>query len=200
MAFTEKDNRIVKEWFEPYHHAWIKHIEKVFYRDNIYSYDQARNRLKAIMNEGYIKINHDVTTNRNIYMLDKSKINMPTMHRMIALDVLAELHYNSFKVEHFSTDHHWMNSKIQSDAFMVFTVGNLGRFHYFVEVQRANHDPNLEKYDILRESGEVQDFLGKQLFPRILYISDRQTKDLKVKSTKVVQLDSKLHLFPSILL
>lgn len=199
FLITERDNKIIKEWFEPYRYATIEQIEKAFLRNQKYSYNIARRRLKEMELAELIKPYHDVTTNSNIYILNDSKIKPPSLHRMITLDILAELKYSGFNIEFFKIEMPWLDGKIVSDAFIIFTVKN-SRYYFFIEVQLANNWHRLEKYDTLFESGEVQKLLKKNHFPRILFISDTEYKTLHIKSTEIVHLNTNLDIFPSILL
>jgi hypothetical protein len=196
---TDRDNMIIKEWFEPYKFATIGQIQKAYFRDQQYSYEIARKRLLEMCKAGFIKPYHDVATNRNVYILKNDKIKPPSYHRIIILDILAEMKYCGFNVEYFKVEMPWLEGKIISDAFAIFTIKKR-RYHFFIETQLSKHGHYLEKYDVLKESGEVQRFLGKNHFPRILFISDIEYSDIKIKSTEVIRLDTKLNQFPSILL
>jgi len=203
ILIVERDNRIIREWFEPYKYGTIKQIEKAFFREQQYSYEIARKRLLEMGKAGLIKIFKDVTTNRNIYVINyketSKRIKAPTLHTIITLDVLAEMLYNGFTIEEFTTNKEWLGGKVKSDGFVIFTIKNR-RYHFFIETQYGRPDTNLKKYDYLYESREVQNYLGKNHFPRILLIDDRQHRNIDVKYTQVVQLDTKLNQFPSILL
>jgi hypothetical protein len=196
---TERDNRIIKEWFEPYHYATISQIEKSFFRDQQYSYEIARKRLLEMYKAGLIRTCHDIATNRNIYMLKDDKIKPPSFHRIIVLDVLAEMKYCGFNVEFFKVEMPWMSGKMLSDAFAIFTIKNR-RYHFFIETQLSKHGHYLDKYDALKQSGEVQKYLGKDHFPRIIFVTDIDYSDVHIKSTDIIKLDTKLNMFPSILL
>lgn len=196
---TDRDNEIVKH-FEKYKYATIAQIEKIFMRDTTYSYWIAARRLKKIAEAGFIKIYHDEFTNENIYIYKGDKdLKPPTLSRLILLDVFAEMMYSGFNVEFYKIEKFWMGDKIRSDALAVFTIKKK-RYHFFIEVQLSNHAHDLGKYDVLFESGEVQKFFAKDHYPRILFISDIEYPNTKIKSTEVIQLDTKLHMFPSILI
>jgi hypothetical protein len=196
---TDRDNEIAKH-IEKYKYATIPQIERIFMRDATYSYWIAARRLKTISEAGFAKIYHDEYTNHNIYIFKGDKeINPPTASRIIVLDVLAEMMYSGFHIELFKVEKFWMGDKIRSDAWVIFTIKKR-RYHFFIEVQLSKHPHNLEKYDLLYDSGEYQNLYGKNHFPRVLFISDIDYSDIKIKSTEVIQLDTKLHMFPSILL
>ena len=196
---TERDNTIIKEWFEPYKYATIGQIEKAYFRDQQYSYEIARKRLLEMSKAGFIKPYRDVATNRNVYILKDDKIKPPSFHRIIILGVLAEMKYCGFNVEFFKIEMPWMGGRIISDAFVIFTIKNR-RYHFFIETQLSKHGHYLDKYDTLKQSGEVQKFLGKEHFPRIIFISDMEYSDVHINSTEVIKLDTKLNAFPSILI
>lgn len=196
--FTDRDNEIVKH-FEKYKYASIGQIMKIFLKEQECAYNIVRTRLGALRNADYIKSVKDIATNRNIYFLNEPKITAPSMHKMIVRDVYAELIYLGCKVHEFKCEKMWVDKKYFSDAFTVFRFEK-GLYHFFIEVQLANHAHNLEKYDALYETGVVQKYLEKNHFPRIILISDREYPEITLNHTSVIQLNTKLDGFAKILL
>jgi hypothetical protein len=206
---TDRDVMIVREWFEPYKYATKQIIEKVFLKNQSYSYNIATKRLLEMRKADYIKVDKDRITNKNIYMLNEKDIKPPSEHRMIILNVLAEMKYMGFNVEHFEVEKHWIHEKgklVYSDGFVIFTMDNR-RYHYFIEVHRSNNINNLEKYDLLYDSGIVQKWYedsgyNKDFYPkRILLISDREfKKEIQLKHCQVIQLNEKLENFYKVLI
>lgn len=195
---TERDHKIIR-FIEEYRFSSIQNLEKIFFKDREYSYNIARRRLNEIRKAGYVKMYRDVETNKNIYLWNDPKIKPPSTHSRILINLLAEMHYNGLNVEIFKTEKHWMGGKIKSDAFTIFKIEGR-RYHFFVEVHLSNNPSSLERYDDLYKTREVQEFLGKDFFPRVLLISDRNYNLSNLKYTKVVQLNTKLNPFASLLL
>jgi hypothetical protein len=199
----------MREWFELYKYANLDIIQKVFLKDRQYSYNIARKRLLELKKEGYIKIDRDSVTNKNIYSINEKDIKPPSEHRLIILSVLAEMKYFGFDIEHAEVEKHWIHDKgklVYSDGFVIFTMDNR-RYHYFIEVHRSNNINNLEKYDMLYDTGVVQKWYedngyNKGFYPkRILLISDREfKKPIELKYCQVIQLNSKLSNFYKILI
>jgi hypothetical protein len=209
MPMTDRDNAIIKNWFEPYHYATFNMLEKVFLRHQDYSYNIIRKRVSEMIKLDYIKGIKDETNNKTIFIYKQDKIKLPNKHRLLLLQLLADCKYLGFNIERFDIEKQWMEGKIRSDAFLQFTANNLGdekgkRCYFFVEVQLSNNYHNLEKYDSLFESGECQKFLGKDkdYFPKILLISDRNYSNIKFKHSqcKVYQINEYLDSLASILL
>lgn len=199
ILITDRDNEIIKH-LEEYKYCTIKQIEKTFFRHQDYSYNIASRRLKEIYKAGYIKIYRDEAMNRNVYVLKDDKVKPPSMHRILLLDIFAEMKYSGFDIECFKIEKWWMDGKIKSDAFTIFTVDKR-RYHLFVEVHISNNPYNLEKYDTLYDSGDVQKFLNKDFFPKkILLVSYWQPENTKLNHCKVIHLNPKLDQFPIILL
>jgi hypothetical protein len=179
---------------ETYKYATIRQLEKIFFKDVQYSYNVCRRRLGAIADLDYIKVMHDKFLHKNIYMWNDKKVNAPSYHRIILLDLLAEIQYSGYKLEKFDVEKEWGNGDIRSDAFVQFAAINLAkpdsgkRIYLFVEVQTSNNKLNLDKYDKLFETGEVQSYIGKSHYPRVLLISDRQYSNVKLKHTEVLQI------------
>lgn len=192
---VDRDIDIYNKHFSKYKYGTIKQIEKIFFKEQENGYNIASRRLKELDKAKFIKTYHDDVRNRNIYVLNEDKIKLPSLHRMILLDTLAELNY-SYNVELFEIEREWNDGKIRSDGFTIFTVGTR-RYHFFIEVHLSNNYPNLEKYDTLFESGDVQKYLNKDHFPRILFVSD--SSGYQVKHAQVIQIDTMLKNFSSIL-
>jgi hypothetical protein len=206
---TDRDIRIVREWFEPYKYADLNIIQKVFLKEWQYSYNIARKRLLELIKAGYIKVDRNPITNKNLYTLNEKDIKPPSEHKMIILSVLAEMKYMGFQIEHFEVEKHWVHDKgkmVYSDGFVIFTMEDR-RYHYFIEVHRSNNINNLEKYDLLYDSGIVQKWYedsgyNKDFYPkRILLISDREfKKEIELKHCQVIQIDEKLSNFYKVLI
>lgn len=208
MSITERDNQIIKEWFQPYKFATISMLQKSFFPHQEYGYNICRKRLLEMIKEDYIKAFKDQYSNRNIYVYNQDKIKLPSNHRLILLDLLAEIKYLGFKVERFEIERPWQDGKYRSDALLQFTVDNLNeeekgkRCYFLVEVMTSNNYHNLEKYDVIFETGEIQAYLckDKNYFPKILLISDRHFSNINLKYAKVLQIDTNLKSLASILL
>lgn len=206
---TDRDIMILREWFEPYKYATKTMIEKAFLKDRTYAYNIATKRLLEMKKADYIKVDKDLITGKNIYTLNEKNIKPPSEHRLIILNVLAEMKYMGFNIEHFEIEKHWIHDKgkmVYSDGFCIFTMDNR-RYHYFIEVHRSNNINNLEKYDALYNTGVVQKWYeesgySKGFYPkRILLISDREfKKPIELKYCQVIQLDEKLSNFYKVLI
>jgi hypothetical protein len=209
LLITDRDVKWVREWFEQYKYSDIRMIEKVFLKGKQYSYNIARKRLLEMLKAGYIKVDRNPITNKNLYTLNEKDIKPPSEHKMIILSVLAEMKYMGFNIEHFEVEKHWIHDKgkmVYSDGFVIFTMDNR-RYHYFIEVHRSNNINNLEKYDSLYDSGIVQKWYedsgyNKNFYPkRILLISDREfKKEIELKHCQVIQIDEKLNNFYKVLI
>lgn len=203
---TDRDRLIISH-LEKYKYATIDQLQKIFFREQNNSYNLVRRRMAEIIKAGYAASIRDIETNKVIYMYNERGIKPPSRHRIITLDVLANLHYERYNVIDFEVEKEWMNGKVRSDAFAIFSLdlednlenGKKRRFQYFVEVHLSNNDCNLEKYDDLYKTGEVQRYLGRDLYPRILLITDTQVK-YNTEHCKVLTLNTKLEKFSSVIL
>ncbi|HYE12239.1 MAG TPA: hypothetical protein VEF53_18875 [Patescibacteria group bacterium] len=195
---TDRDKQIIR-YFEQYKYATIEQLQKIFFKNQQSSYGIARKRLERLKEAGYIKALRDSATNRNIYIWNDEKIKPPSLHRMITLDVLAELYRNDCQIELFQMDKNWCDREIRSDAFAIFVFQNR-RYHLFFEIQLSNHNHNLEKYDTLYETWEVQNYLNKDHFPRIVLVTDKNYSKVELKHTQVILLNTKLEAFSKVLL
>jgi hypothetical protein len=196
---------IIRKWFEPYKYATKQIIEKVFLKNQSYSYNIATKRLLEMRKADYIKVYKDRVTNKNIYYINEKDIKPPSEHKLKILETLAEMKYMGFNIEHFEAEKHW-NKLVYSDGFVIFTMDNR-RYHYFIEVHRSNNVNNLEKYDGLYDTGVVQKWYedsgyNKDFYPkRVLLISDREfKKEIELKHCQVIQLNEKLENFYKVLI
>lgn len=181
---TERDKEII-EYFAKYKYATINQLEKIFFRDAQYSYNICRRRLRELRFKEYIKVEKNVEINKNIYMLNRDFITMPGTETIIALDVYAKLKELDFNIVDFQINKSWGDSGIKSKAFFIFTVENR-RYTFFLEVNNLKKELDLEKYVKLRESGEVQKYLSRDFFPKIMVLSDVDIEGYKdLKMTKV---------------
>lgn len=196
----DRDREIIL-YLEKYKYATIDQIQKIFFKWQTHSYVIARRRMAEIRNAGYVKSIRDNELNKMVYIYNDGKIKPPDRHRLLILDVLANLHYNGFKVQTFEVEKFWQNGAIRSDGFTVFTLesNTKRRFQYFIEVQLSNNDCNLEKYDILYRTGEVQKYLGRDIYPKLLLVTDRDINTI-CNSCSVVKLNTKLDEFVNIIM
>ena len=181
---VERDKLAIKHT-ERFGFITLEQFQKIFIPDKNCSYQIASRRLLQIRNAGYVNVARDKATNKNVYVYKGNKL--PSAHRIKVLDVYAELIKNGCNVVKFEVEKFWCNGRIRSDGFVIFTIKDV-RYHFFIEVQLANHYHNLEKYDELYKTGEVQDYLQKDHFPRVLFISDTDYGDINLRYTKVLQL------------
>lgn len=198
---TNRDNDITIH-FENYWYGTISQIEKLFFSDIDSSYVIANRRLAKIVKAGFIRPLFDEATHKVVYKLnDKTKkIPDPELHRILVLNVYAELAYYGYEIEYFKAEKRWCDGKFRSDGVIVFKV-NGRRYRYFIEVQLANHDPNLPKYDDLYITGEVAKELHSEYYPDVLLVSDRNYKtEFNLKFAKVIQVDTKLHQLSKIIM
>ena len=198
---TDRDRRIILH-LEKYKYATIEQLQKIFFPTQINSYTIVRRRMGEIIKAGYARSIRDAEINKVVYIYDDGKVKAPDRHRMIVLDVLANLHYHGYNVNIFDVEKFWQGGAIRSDAFAVFTLENAkNRYYYFVEVHLSNNECNLEKYDELYMTREVQDYIGSKVYPRILLITDRDMDvGYSTEYCKIIKLNTKLDEFSSIIL
>lgn len=194
---TERDRRILGH-FEKYKFATIDQVRKIFFRHEMNGYNLARRRLAELVKAGYIKFEHNPAINGLVYLLNERGVKMPTLHRIILLNVLANLYYYGFDVREFTLEKSWLDGKIRSDAFTVFNLvtpdGLKIRYRYFVEVNITHNPPNLEKYEKLYETGEVQKTIPGERFPRVMLITDANPT-IELPHVKAVILPTNLDKF-----
>lgn len=182
---------------EQYHYANSDIIAKMFFRHIKFNQNLARKRMSEVEKAGYIVKIDNVETNSLIYMWKDKNVKPPSRHRMIILEIMAELNYLGYTVDAYEIEKEWSNGQIRSDAFLIFTV-NGRRYYYFVEVHLSNNPPNLSKYDTLYKTLEVQNFIGKDVYPRILFVCDKQFTHT-INYSKIFQVNANLDKLSTIL-
>lgn len=195
-VITKRDKLIIN-YMSEYKYATIKQLEKIFFREQQYSYNIARRRMNVLVASGYVRTYKEENSNKIIYILnDKNeKINPPNAHRLLVLDVLAEMYYLGMDVKEFIMEKEWMDGKVRSDAFAVCDIQDR-RYRFFVEVHISNNKHNLEKYSKLYDSGEVQEYINSNTYPRVLLVTDRNYKDLNdIENINVVKINTELEEF-----
>lgn len=205
---TDRDNQIVRFFEQPPHMANLRIIEKVFFRDQSYSYNIARERLQQIMKAGYIQAFHDEATNRNVYILNNPKVlkQRITLHKLLPREIYAEIASWGCKILKFDVEKEWAGGKYRSDGIIVFELYNpstkkMSTYHFFIEVLLSNDSPNLLRYDEIYKTGEVQSYLGYDHFPKnILLVTDRGGNIQSTERCNVITIDTKLHQLVKILL
>lgn len=190
---TKRDKEILNYMCE-YKYATIKQLEKIFFKEQQYSYNIARRRMERLVQAGYVKTHKLDASGKLVYILNdtEEKINPPSLHRLLVLDVLAELHYLGMDVQEFTVEKSWMDGKVRSDAFIVVDILDR-RYRFFLEVHISNNKHNLDKYSKLYETGEVQGYISSNKYPRVLLITDRSYKNLDcIENVDVVRVDTDL--------
>lgn len=190
MSITERDLELAK-YISEYGFSTADILNKVFFNDKLDGINICRRRLRELKKFKYIKTYIDEETNRNVYMPFESNVKPISAHSMALLNLVASLQSLGCKIEEFKKERSWNDGRIRSDGFIIFTIKNR-KYIFFIEIQIANHNHNLEKYDQLFKSNEVQNYLKKDFFPRVLFISDREYKNINLIHTKVVCLNMKL--------
>lgn len=198
---TKRDRKIIN-YLTIYKYITLSQLEKIFFREQGYSYNIARRRMKQIMDMGYCYSHKMKGGNKIVYILkDESsrKINPPSEHRLIVLDVLAELYNQGYEVQSFEVEKIWQNGKIRSDGYFEFII-NDRLYRFFLEVQISNNKHNLEKYSKLYETGEVQYYNKSDHYPNVLLVTDKQYNDLDtIENVNVITLPLNLECFSKIL-
>lgn len=191
---TDRD-RAIYNHIEQYKFASIEQIQKIFFKEQKYSYDIARRRLNKLVSNDYLKCSRNFITNQNIYYLD-TQYKKVSLHSIILMDFYAELCNSNAKILNFEKEKEWLDGKIRSDGFCIYEFNGY-RFYNLIEVNASHNKLNLEKYESLYNTGELQESCG--VFPTIILIDDMTHKEEPtLKNIEVLHLDFYLNNFPKI--
>lgn len=191
---TDRD-RAIYHHIEKYNFASIEQIEKAFFKEQKYSYDIARRRLNKLVSNDYLKCSRNFITNQNIYYID-SQYRKVSLHSMLLMDYYVELLHCNAGVVSFEKEKEWLDGKIRSDGFCIYDFNGY-RFYNLIEVNASHNKLNLEKYESLFNSGELQKAYG--VFPTIILIDDINHKnEPTLQSMEVIHLDFNLSDFAKV--
>lgn len=190
MGETSRDMKILQH-FDNHLYGSIEQIQKLFFYDTKSGYIIANRRLKKLKEMGYLENSMDLTSNRLIYRKKCSKVKPPSYHRVLVLDIYAQLFSFGYDIKYFKAEKEWLGGKYRSDGFIIiYAIDRIYRF--FIEVQLSNHDPNLTKYNDLLQTGEVQKEFNCKVNPNILLISDKHYDSIDVNQVRVIQVPTNL--------
>jgi hypothetical protein len=193
-VLTERDRNIYNH-IERYNFASIEQIQKIFFKEQKYSYDIARRRLNKLVSNDYLKCSRNFITNQNVYYTD-TQYKRVSLHSMLLMNYYAELINCNAEIQEFEKEKEWLDGKIRSDGYCVYDFNGY-RFYNLVEVNASNNKLNLEKYESLYSTGELQKAYG--VFPTIVLIDDvSHKKEPSLERIEVIHLDFKLNDFAKI--
>lgn len=191
---TDRD-RAIYYHIEKYKFASIEQIQKAFFKEQKYSYDIARRRLNKLVSNDYLKCSRNFITNQNIYYID-NQYRKVSLHSILLMDYYVELLHCNAEIVHFEKEKEWLDGKIRSDGFCIYDFNGY-RFYNLIEVNASHNKLNLEKYESLFNSGELQKAYG--VFPTIILIDDIKHKsEPTLQSMEVIHLDFNLSDFAKI--
>lgn len=179
---TERDIKVLKH-IEKYGFITIQQTKDMFY-NTASGYDMARRRLNKLVASNYLKVSRNTDTNEKIFYEGNYK--EIKLHRMLLMNYYSKLVNNKVKIIHFEKEKYWNHGEIKSDGFCIFEFGDY-LFYQLIEVCVSNNDQNLNKYEKIYDSNEIQNTCksiadkSEVMFPRLIVID-------KVKHKKPIEL------------
>lgn len=186
---TDRDKELI-EHFMKYKYATISQLEQIFFKDAQYSYNICRRRLKELRFNNYIKVEKNTEINKNIYMLNRDNVKLPSTETIMALDVYAKLKELDFNIVDFKVNKSWGETGIKTKGFFIFTVEKR-RYSFFLEINNLKNEIDFEKYLRLKESGEVQKYLNRDFFPKLMILTDYNIEN-KINEINTVEIKTNL--------
>jgi hypothetical protein len=147
-------------------------------------------------------------TKEKIFMRDNYNRKV-SLHAMLLMNYYCKLVSSGARIEKFEREKEWADGKIRSDAFVVFKIGrNFGdekeaTIRQIVEVHVSHNHPNLERYEWLWDTQEVQRECNYEAdrFPDIVLIDDiNHIKPFVFPRIRIIHLDFKLDEFTKVFL
>lgn len=147
---------------------------KVFYKNNKYGINQARNMLNKLVDNKDLISSKQEFGKQLIYQDKKKTI---SDHNYYIVNLYSEIFNLVTRVDYFKIDERWLDGKRRCDAHIIFTNIINGEEYtkgFFIEFDKF-HKTDKGKYDEIYESNEVQDWykskFGEELFPDVLIIN-----------------------------
>lgn len=189
---TDKDKDVLRH-IETFKFVTIKQVQKLFYNELNHGYDYARKRLNKLVEAKYIKKYKDYSTNQLIF-LDPEAKTRPSYHRVIVLDLYAELVSMGAEFEYFNVEEQWLNGAIRSDSYMIYTYEGY-RYYDAVEVNLNKNKLNMNKYNELLYSSNCE------RIPRVVLVDSVKHEEIDIdEDIELIQIDYELkeieNLFP----
>jgi hypothetical protein len=150
--------RAILNFIEEYGFITSRICAKLFYKEDKFALDVARRVLTRLVN------NKDIVSNKNSYgkeIIYQFKKNTVSDHKYYLLNFYAEINKLVTKVEYFKLEESWFISNKRSDAHIIFNNivdGNDSFKSYLVEFDKYHKTNPIEKYDLIYDSGEVQEW------------------------------------------
>lgn len=180
IRITRKDREIF-EFIDDFGFITIQQCAKIMFKGHKRAYEEARTKLKRLADNGIL--------NSDIFPLGSCKVfTLPAVeyqrniseHRMVLLNLYAEIYNHADNVQFFKIDQQWKMSpkKREVDGHIVFTMKEGTDEEYaktfFIEVD-VTHKTKQNKYEEIYNSQVVQewykDHFGEEVFPDILIVS-----------------------------
>lgn len=161
---TQRDRGILR-FIEEFGGITIYQCSKVFFTDAKHGYELARKRLKKMHEMKLLKYYTNNLTNERVYCTDTKM----TPHNIYLIDLYATFIQQGAKIlEHNFRQPTWLGGKYRSDGFLKIEYGGKKRI-FCVEVD-VTHSTNMQKYEDIYASNEIQDIYGG--FPMIIVIGE----------------------------
>lgn len=201
------NDRLILSHVEKYNFITIAQAKDMYY-PSAFGYDTARRRLSKLCESRYLKCSWNDDTKEKIFAKDTFNRKV-SLHAMLLMNFYCKLLSNGARVEYFEREKEWLDGKIRSDGFFISKIGrNFGDekeyvLRHIVEVHVSHNHTNLERYETLYDTGEVQNICGlpHDRFPDIVLIDDiNHIRPITLPRIKVIHLNFKLDGFTKIFL
>ncbi|KMT22966.1 hypothetical protein [Clostridium cylindrosporum] len=167
----------------------ISQCYEMFFNHSRYGMDLARKRLKILEERGYLLKGKPWDTNKTVYYIGR----IPSTHRILLADFYSELIYEGAVIMEFIPE--YKTSELRADALIRYIYKGYEVIQ-FIEVI-LTHKLNIEKYERLKDTGEVQN--KYDIFPSLI-ILDHNPIAYKSNNIKVAYVNHNLDNFKNVVL
>lgn len=156
----------------------------MFYKGNKFAVQQARNRLRSLVENGDIIAKKQPPISEFIYQFKNTTI---SDHKYYLLNLYSQINLLVDKIEYFKLEETWSEAHRRSDAHIVYSntingekfLGSL-----LIEFDKF-HKTDLNKYIEIYETGEVQRWYANKFntdldyFPNVLVINHNEKVNIE---------------------
>lgn len=161
---TPRDKLIFK-FIEEFGGITINQCANMFFNNSTKPYDVARKRLRKLYDMKCFKYFNNLVTSERVYYFNKKL----TPHAVFLLDVYAKFISKGATILEFKKEDRWLDGKVRVDGFITYEYNSLKRIAC-IEID-VFHETNMDKYDILYQSNEIQNVYNG-VFPLIIVVGD----------------------------
>lgn len=173
MIRYNSTKRKILQFVETYGFITTKICADMFYKDNKYRVNQARNTLNTLVKSKDLIYTTQDNSKEKIFQFTKKLV---SKHAYYILNLIAEMNRLG-KVEEIKLEKYWMHGARRSDGMVTLVINNGTEklFNTFIIECDFTHKTDSDKYIEVYNSHEPQEYMiehyGTDMFPDIIQLN-----------------------------